>query len=156
MSNSRDEIEELKKRDLLVAQRLGNLWCTTLYNVGLLSRKGEEAKSYAELWKKKVEATKEKIEASQRIEETFGVMDKFRNEFTEYVTATKVDTADKAMEIAHAFIKKYVPVALPMKAGRENDVWLVDVDVGALTVKIARVKVDAKTGDILGYEIPPK
>ena len=156
MSYSKDEIEELKKRDLLIARRLGNLWCTTLYDIGLFSRKGEEAKSYVELWKKKVEATKEKIKTSQTIEETFNIVDEFRNGFTEYVRATKVDTADKAMDIAHSFIKKYVPVALPMKAEREGDVWLVDIDVGALAVKMAKVKVDARTGDILSYEIPPK
>ncbi|MDI6814671.1 MAG: hypothetical protein QMC90_01095 [Dehalococcoidales bacterium] len=58
------------------------------------------------------------------------------------------------MEIAHSFIKKYSPVALPMKADKEGDVWL--VDIGPLAVKVAKVKVDARTGDILSYEIPPK
>ena len=60
------------------------------------------------------------------------------------------------MEIAHTFIKKYSPVALPLKAVKEDDVWLVDIDVGALAVKIANVKVDARTGDILSYDIPQK
>ena len=156
MSNSREEIEELKKRDLLIAQRLGNLWCATLYDISLISRKGEETKSYGEFWEKKVKATQAKIETSQTIEETFNIVDEFRNEFTQYIKAAKVDTADKAREIAHSFIKKYSPVALPMKAEREGDVWLVDIDVGALAVKIAKVKVDARTGDILSYEIPPK
>jgi len=60
------------------------------------------------------------------------------------------------MDIAHTFIKKYSPVALPLKAVRENDVWLVDIDVGALAVKVAKVKVDARTGDILSYDIPER
>jgi len=60
------------------------------------------------------------------------------------------------MEIAHSFIKKYSPVALPLKAVKEGDAWLVDIDVGALAVKIAKVKVDARTGDILSYDIPEK
>ena len=60
------------------------------------------------------------------------------------------------MEIAHSFIKKYSPVALPLKAERKDDVWLVDIYVGALAVKIAKVKIDARTGDILSYDIPTK
>ena len=60
------------------------------------------------------------------------------------------------MEVAHSFIKKYSPVALPLKAVKEKDFWLVDIDVGALAVKVAKVKVDARTGDILSYEIPER
>ncbi|GAI38294.1 unnamed protein product, partial [marine sediment metagenome] len=44
--------------------------------------------------------------------------------------------------------------ALPVKAIREDNVWSVDIDVGPLAVKIAKVKIDAKTGGIISYEIP--
>ena len=156
MINNTDEIEDLKKQVLLTAKRVGKLWCTMAYNMGLLFLRGEESTKYVELWSEKLHATSEEIEASPAVESVFNVVDKFRDEFTAYIKATKVDTADKAMEIAHSFIKKYSPVALPLKAEREGDVWLVDIDVGALAVKVAKVKVDAKTGDILSYEIPEK
>ena len=67
-----------------------------------------------------------------------------------------VKSASEATEVASSFIKKYIPIAQPVKAIRDDDVWLVDIDVGALAVKIAKVKIDAKTGDILSYEIPEK
>ena len=31
--------------------------------------------------------------------------------------------------------------------------WYVDIDVGALATKIAKIRIDARTGDILDYEI---
>jgi uncharacterized membrane protein YkoI len=76
---------------------------------------------------------------------------------TEHVKGEKVDNADQAMEIAHYFFKeKGKTVALPMKAVRQNDVWLVDIDIGAVRLEIATVKIDAKTGDILSHEITQK
>jgi len=66
----------------------------------------------------------------------------------------EIKTAEKATAIAHSFIKKYRSFARPVKAIREDDAWLVDIDVGPLAAKIAKVKIDAKTGDILEYTIP--
>ncbi len=66
----------------------------------------------------------------------------------------EIKSAAEATEIAHSFIKKYRPIALPLKATRENDVWNVEIDVGPLFVRIAKVKIDAKTGSIISYEIP--
>lgn len=156
MSNSPEEIEELRKRLLLVAKFTAEWLCLVQYRMVLLGLTGEERKSYVGYWGKKLDDTLRELEDSQMVEETLDIGAKFEKEFGEYVTATKVDTADKAMEIAHSFIKKYSPVALPLKAAKKNDVWLVDIDVGALAVKIAKVKVDAKTGDILSYNIPEK
>lgn len=150
------EIEELKKQDLLIAKRLGDVICTMDYNMSLRFFTGEELKSYTKLWKKRLDDTREEIYASPTVGGALDISVKFSSELHDYVRATKVDTADKAMEIAHSFIKKYSPVALPLKAVRKDDFWLVDIDVGALAVKIAKVKVDAKTGDILSYEIPEK
>jgi dsDNA-specific endonuclease/ATPase MutS2 len=64
----------------------------------------------------------------------------------------KVDNAEEAMHAAHAFMKKDNAVALPLKAQRRDDFWLVDVDIGAVRMEIVRVKIDAKTGEILGHE----
>ena len=156
MSYSRDEIEELKKQDLRIAKVVSFELCIIQYNMNLRFFTGEELNSYTELFSKKLDAAIEEIKNSQTAERALDIGVKFRQELLKYIKATKVATADKAMEIAHSFIKKYSPVALPLKAERQDDVWLVDIDVGALAVKIAKVKVDARTGDILSYEIPPK
>lgn len=155
MSTS-NEIEELKKADLLIAKETCLSLCTLEYNMFLFTLEGEEIQAYIKHWKKRIQAAKKMIKASTTVEAAFRIFDEFDSELLNYVKAAKVDTADKAMEIAHSFIKKYVPVALPLKAVRQDDVWLVDIDVGALAVKVAKVKVDARTGDILSYEIPEK
>jgi len=77
-------------------------------------------------------------------------------EIAEHAQGEKVDDAERAMEIAHYYMKKDRTVALPMKAVRQNDVWLVDIDIGAVRLEIATVKIDAKTGDILSHEITQK
>ncbi len=66
----------------------------------------------------------------------------------------EIKTAPKATAIAESFIKKYRFFARPLKAIREGDIWLVEIDVGPLTPIIAKVKVDAKSGEILEYNIP--
>ena len=66
----------------------------------------------------------------------------------------EVKSAREATEIAQSFIKKYRFTARPLKAVREDDTWLVEIDVGPLATMIAKVKVDAKSGDILEYTIP--
>lgn len=163
MSYSKDEIEELRNRldalaeqDLAIAQRISQAICAMEYNLLGVYLTGEQRDFYHELWSKKLKTVREQLEGSQTPIEAFEIMSKFDDELYKFVRAEKVKTADKAMETAHSFVKKYVPVALPMKAEKEGDVWLVDVDVGAFAVKVAKVKVDARTGDILGYEIPPK
>lgn len=153
---SREEIQALQKEVSLIAKLLSEAICTMDYDVNLRFFTGEELDRYAKLWKERLEGTVKEIEDSPTVAEALNVALKFDKELRAYVKATKVGTADKAMDIAHSFIKKYVPVALPMKAVKEGNVWNVDVDVGALAVKVAKVKVDARTGDILSYEIPEK
>jgi uncharacterized membrane protein YkoI len=151
-----DAIDELGKGDLLIARVLANELCRARYETFLAFQKGEQLKSYEDFWGKKLDEAREGFATSQGVEDVFKVVIKFRIELIEYMMAEKVKTATEAMDIAHSFIKKYVPVALPIRTVREDDVWLVDIDVGALAVKIAKVKVDARTGDILSYEIPEK
>jgi len=66
----------------------------------------------------------------------------------------EVRSAPEATTIAQSFVKKYRFIARPLKAVREDDTWLVEIDVGPLTTMIAKVKVDAKSGEILEYTIP--
>jgi len=149
-------IDELRGQCFVIMKIMADESCDTQYHVYLLFQKGEEVAKYIELWKKRLGEARIEIGKANTIEDVVKVRDKFAKDIRDYVKATKVDTADKAMEIAHSFIKKYSPVALPLKAQRQDDVWLVDIDVGPLAVKIAKIKVDAKTGDILSYDIPEK
>ena len=67
----------------------------------------------------------------------------------------EVDSAEKATAIAVDFVKKYKQVVIPTSAHKEADVWIVTLDVGAIIVKIATVHVEAGTGAIKEYDIPP-
>jgi len=150
------EIEELRNQILLLAKFTTEWLCLMQYRMMLLPLTGEERTSYVKYWGEKLGEMRTELEGTATVQQTLEVGDKFEKEFSRYVTATKIDTADKAMEIAHSFIKKYSPVALPLKAERKDDIWLVDIDVGALAVKVANVKVDARTGDVLSYDIPKR
>ena len=66
----------------------------------------------------------------------------------------KVESAERATEIAHSFVMKHKPFAWPIKAIREGDVWLVEIDVGPLLTRIAKFKIDANTGEIMEYTFP--
>jgi len=66
----------------------------------------------------------------------------------------EVKSAASATEIAVSFIKKYRWYARPIKAVRENNTWLVEIDVGPVLTAVAKVKLDAVSGDILEYDIP--
>ena len=68
--------------------------------------------------------------------------------------ASEVKSAKEATEIANSFIGEYRWYTRPLKAVREGDTWLVEIDVGPLFATIAKVKVDAKSGEILEYSIP--
>lgn len=67
-----------------------------------------------------------------------------------------VRTAGQATDIALDFIRKHrlFSPALALRAVREGGTWLVEVDVGLIAVKLAKVKIDGNTGDILEYDIP--
>ena len=68
----------------------------------------------------------------------------------------KVTSAQQAHAIAVSFIRKNSSIffARPKKAVRDDGIWLVEIDVGAIMPKIAKVKVDASSGEILEYDIP--
>jgi len=75
------------------------------------------------------------------------------------VSGGKIRNAEEATERALSFLQAKYPLrrltARPAKAIRENDVWSVDLDVGIVRVLIANFKIDAKTGEIIQYSIPP-
>lgn len=170
MTNSNEEIKALQKRAEKAENAIrklenatlrnakysaGNL-CTLTYNTAQLFITGTDRRSFIETWKSRLDDTNKRIANSKTVDDIIEIGKSFNTELYEYIKAEKVKTAEEAMDIAHTFIKKYSTVALPMKAVKEKDVWYVDVDVGALATKIAKIRIDARTGDILDYEIPEK
>ena len=67
----------------------------------------------------------------------------------------EVESGEEATRIAEAFLKKRRYFPRPIKAMREKDNWLVELDVGLLDTKIARMKIDAQSGKIIEYDISP-
>lgn len=82
-----------------------------------------------------------------------------------------VESADKAAEIAGAFLAKYYEFAQPVKATpragqitsgaigtfgqlRYLKYWEVEVDVGVAGTTIVMVNVDAESGNIVGFARP--
>jgi len=63
-------------------------------------------------------------------------------------------SAARATEIAASFMNKYYSYVRPLRAVREDNTWLVEIDVGLTVVKIAKVKLDAMSGEILEYTVP--
>ncbi len=61
---------------------------------------------------------------------------------------TAITSAQEAIEIAQQFIEPHYPWHRPLKAVREDDVWIVEFDVGAIRVETAVVRVDASTKEI--------
>ena len=63
-----------------------------------------------------------------------------------------VKTADRAIEIARAFVKKHFRFCKPAKAVKEGASWLVEFEVGFLRTQIAKVKISSEMGDILEFD----
>jgi hypothetical protein len=148
MSNGTDEIAEIRKRLEAIEKAIDELRAGNLAIMQIMATMGRT------------------IQSSATTEAATGTGDKSVKEFTERAkeenvdsTATpveKVNDSLDAMAIANAFMKKDNPVALPLKAVRRDEVWLVDVDIGAVKMEIVRVKIEAKTGNILGHETVEK
>lgn len=75
---------------------------------------------------------------------------------TQWKRQLAVRTASQATDIALSFVSKHRPFALArtLKAVREDGTWSVEVDVGVVAVRVAKIKIDADTGDILEYNFP--
>jgi len=176
ISKRLEEIEraigELRTGDISIVKTMATGLCEAHCNIFTLFQKGEDK----ELWVKRLAEAKQTIQGSETIEDVIKTRDQFVKELTDYVKEGKIDSATEATEqvdvaakavekvddaldamaIANAFMKKDNPVALPLKAVRRDDVWLVDVDVGEVRMEIVRVKIDANTGEILGHETVEK
>ncbi len=66
----------------------------------------------------------------------------------------EVRSAKKAIEIAMAFVRTCRLFPKPLSAVRENGSWVVKIDLGSSFEEIAIVRIYAKTGEILEYNIP--
>jgi hypothetical protein len=145
MSNGSDEIAEIRKRLEAIEKAINELRAGNLAIKEIIAAIGQT------------------IQASETGGDATRTRDKLLKEISQHAkeestaeVVDKVEDAEEAMHVAHAFMKKDNPVALPLKAHRRSDTWLVDVDVGAVRMEIVRVKIDAKTGNILGHETVEK
>ena len=66
----------------------------------------------------------------------------------------EIKSAAKATEIATSFLKQYYAFLSPISAIREDPIWIVKIDVGLVTKKIAEVKIDTTTAEITEYLLP--
>ncbi len=148
MSNGTDEIADIRKRLEAIERAIDELRAGNLAIMQIMAAIGRT------------------IQGSETTEAITETRDKFVKDITDYAktekidiaakTLEKVDNAEDAMAVANSFMKKDNSVALPLKAVRRDDVWVVDVDIGAVRMEIVRVKIDAKTGGILGHETVEK
>ena len=60
----------------------------------------------------------------------------------------EITSGAEAINIASEFIEPHYPWHQPLKAVREQNIWLIEFDVGALRVETAVVKIDADTHEI--------
>ena len=68
----------------------------------------------------------------------------------------KIESADQATEIAVGFLKKHYQILQkPLKASLDHGKWAVEVDVGLFFTVVAKVSIDAATGAIVEYQVPP-
>jgi uncharacterized coiled-coil DUF342 family protein len=148
MSNGTDEIAEIRKRLEAIERAIDELRAG---NVALMQITAAIGRT---------------IRGPETTETVIGTGDKFVKNITDHAKTEKIESAGKALEkvanaedamaVANAFMKKDNSVALPLKAVRRDEVWVVDVDIGAVRMEIVRVKIDAKTGGILGHETVEK
>ena len=69
-------------------------------------------------------------------------------------TAQRELDARAATDIAVQFIRQHKMYAQPKSANKVAGKWIIKVDVGALSVRVATIEIDAKTKEILTYDIP--
>ena len=65
-----------------------------------------------------------------------------------------VSDASEATEVATRFVRQYYPLCWPKRAERQDDVWRVEINFSIVGERIGWVEVDARTGQILRYELP--
>lgn len=62
---------------------------------------------------------------------------------------------EEAVEKAKEFLSKAgYPISKLLSAKLENDVWIMRFDVGILEKEIVTIKVDDRTGKVVGFEGP--
>ena len=71
----------------------------------------------------------------------------------------EIKNASEATEKAKSFLIEKYPlrgkIARPIKATRENNFCVVELNVGIVSVLVSTIKIDAVSSEILEYNIPP-
>ncbi len=65
----------------------------------------------------------------------------------------RVGTAQDAIEIATTFLERYWTPVRPLRAERDDDLWVVTFEVGSVEPRSGIVKIGRKTGKIIDYVV---
>lgn len=62
-----------------------------------------------------------------------------------------ITTAEDAVNTAEKFLSRYHALRILQKVVHENDKWVLEFDVGALTPHVVHIVLDAQTGSVIEY-----
>lgn len=65
-----------------------------------------------------------------------------------------INTAEDAVNVAERLLERYYAFRKLLNARRQDGMWLVEFDVGIISKQLARITLDAATGDIMEYITP--
>lgn len=66
----------------------------------------------------------------------------------------EIKSAQEATKVATTFLKQYYFFLRPVSAAKQDDTWIVKIDVGLVSKEIAEVKIDTLTSEIIEYSFP--
>jgi len=70
--------------------------------------------------------------------------------------SSEIKSGAEATQIAQSVLEKGYGFIRPVKAQQIGDIWYVEIDVGVFKPRIAKFKIDAKTGVVVSYEVSPE
>ena len=71
-----------------------------------------------------------------------------------HALSVEVKDAESATEIALKFMRKNYTAAIPKSANLQDGKWIVEIDVGFVAIKIAKIVIDAANGSVIEYKVP--
>jgi hypothetical protein len=71
----------------------------------------------------------------------------------------EITNASDATEKGRSFLLEKYPlrgkIARPISTTRENNIWIIEFNVGVVKALIATLKIDGSSGEVVEYTIPP-
>lgn len=63
-----------------------------------------------------------------------------------------IETAEDAIERADQFLSKYYPFKQPLSVKKEEDTWLLEFNVGVLSIQKVQLRLRASSGSVIEYD----